>query len=406
MKLAVLLSVQLTLCGGLLVSSGARARGSKAADGLVASLPAETVLDCVLLPARVNDSERLWFVLDSGAGSGLIVDRRRAEVLKLEMRGRAKSTGAGENFYDVTFAENTRVTLGRVRLPPQTARVVSLSSLEPVAGRALDGAIGFGFFSRYVVEVDYAARRVNLYEPRAYRYNGSGTRLPLVVEDNHFFVSARVALPGRGPVEGKFMVDTGAGLTTLILNRPFVESHHLLASLGKRILDRSLPGLGGETKLLLGRAETIQLGGLTIRRPTVTLSQDAKGSLASPEFDGVIGGELLRRFKVIFDSAGRRLILEPNAHFDEPYEHNMSGLGLRAEGKGFGVVRIHRVVEDSPATEAGLREGDVILAVGGRPAPSLEQLYRMFKQEGREFDLDVLRGGERLRVKLRLRRLA
>jgi C-terminal processing protease CtpA/Prc len=150
----------------------------------------------------------------------------------------------------------------------------------------------------------------------------------------------------------------------------------------------------------------MQLGGLTIQQPIISLSQDAEGALASPDFDGVIGGELLRRFKVIFDPARRQLILESNAHFAEPYEHNMSGIGLRAEGENFRVIKIHRVIEDSPASEAGLREGDVIIAIGGQPVSSLEQLYQMFKQEGREYDLSIMRGRDRLQVRLKLRRLA
>ncbi|MBA2501750.1 MAG: aspartyl protease family protein [Pyrinomonadaceae bacterium] len=419
MKFVIRWSVHLAVYSSLLFSSCVNAQKSETtgvpqtrvsvATNPIASLPAEMVLSGgILLQTRVNDSEPLWFVLDSGGGSGFIIDRRRADTLGLELRGRAKSTGAGENYYDVTFANNIRITLAGIEFPPQTVRVISLSSLEPFAGRTLDGAIGFGLFSRYVVEIDYATRKVNLYDSQSYHYSGSGTRLPLTMEDNHFFVPAKVAIAGRGTIDGKFMVDTGAVPMTLILNRPFVEKHGLLASLRKRILDRSLPGLGGETKQILSRASMIRLGGLTIHQPTISLSQDAQGALASPDFDGVIGGELLRRFKVIFDPARRQLILEPNAHFTEPYEHSMSGIGLRAEGENFRVIKVHRVIEDSPASEAGLREGDVIVAIGDQPVSSftLDQLYQMFKQEGREYDIVVMRGGERLQAKLRLRRLA
>jgi hypothetical protein len=420
MKFVVRLSVQLVVCGSLFFSLCVQAQRSETttavmqtrvsvAGNQIASLPAEMLFSSgILLRTRVNDSEPLWFVLDSGGGSDFFIDRRRADTLGLELRGRATSTGAGENYYDVTFANNIRIALDGVEFSPQTVRVISLSSLEPFAGRTLDGAIGFGLFSRYVVEIDYAARRVNLYDPQSYQYSASGTRLPLTMENNHFYVHARIAIRGRGAFEGKFMIDTGAPITSLLLNRPFVERHSLLATIRRRIVDRSLPGLGGETRQILGRATMIQLGSLTIHQPTISLSQDAEGALASSDFDGVIGGELLRRFKVIFDPVRRQLILEPNAQFSEPYEHNMSGIGLRAEGENFSIIKIHRVLEDSPAAEAGLREGDVIVAIGGQPVSSLslDQLYRMFKQEGREYDLSIMRGGKRLQVRLRLRRLA
>ena len=212
----------------------------------------------------------------------------------------------------------------------------------------------------------------------------------------------------RDAFDGKFLVDTGAPVLTLIINRPSVERLGLLASLKRRVLDRSLPGLGGETKQLLSRAAAIELNGLTIREPTISFSQDADGALASEYFDGIIGGELLRRFKVIFDSTRRQLILEPNAHFNESYEHNMSGIGLRAEGENFRTYKINRIIEDSPAAEAGLREGDIIKTIDGRPAStfSMDELYLMFKQEGREYELGVTRGAQKFQVRLRLRRLA
>src|ERR1700694_918179 len=104
--------------------------------------------------------------------------------------------------------------------------------------------------------------------------------------------------------------------------------------------------------------------------------------MASPEFDGVIGSEILRRFKVIFDYSRQRMILEPNRYFSESYEHDMAGMLLVTERTGF---RVRQVIENSPATAAGLHEGDFISAINGKPAFSLtlEQMRVMFIREGR-----------------------
>jgi serine protease Do len=50
-------------------------------------------------------------------------------------------------------------------------------------------------------------------------------------------------------------------------------------------------------------------------------------------------------------------------------------LGLTSSGAG-GQVRVLRVNKDSPAEAAGLRGGDVVLAVDGAPVASLEQFYK------------------------------
>lgn len=373
------------------------------------SIPADILLGGgILLQARVNNSEPLWFALDSGGGSGFIIDSRRAKILGLELQGRGVSTGAGEHSVDFSFAENASINLPGAEFPSQRVAVIALDALEPFSGRTLDGIIGYGLFSRYVVEVDYASHRVNLYDLQSYRYSGSGTRLPLTIEKDLFFIPVKITMPNRTSIEAKLMVDSGAPTATVVLNRPFVEKHNLLADSGRMILDRSLPGLGGETKQLLGRASELQLDDLIIRNPTIMLSQDAAGSLASSSFDGIIGGELLRRFKVIFDTAHHQLILEPNVYFTEPYEHNMSGIGLRAEGKDFKTIRIYRIIADSPAAQAGLREGDEIVSIDSKPAYdfTLDQLYRMFKQEGREYVFRIARGRAKLETKIKLRRLA
>ncbi|MCI0349467.1 MAG: PDZ domain-containing protein [Acidobacteriales bacterium] len=136
-------------------------------------------------------------------------------------------------------------------------------------------------------------------------------------------------------------------------------------------------------------------------------SQAGKGELASNSNIGIIGGEILRRFTAIFDYSRKRMILEPNAALDEPYEHDMSGLFLLAEGKVVKTIKAHRVFANSPAAEAGLREGDVIVAIDDKPAQelTLNQLKQMFRQEGREYALSVRRNGELLTAKIKLRRL-
>lgn len=129
--------------------------------------------------------------------------------------------------------------------------------------------------------------------------------------------------------------------------------------------------------------------------------------MASPDFDGVIGGEILRRFKVIFDYARGRLILEPNAHYVEAVEYDMSGIRLRADGRDFRTFRVYQVLEKSPAAEAGLREGDVLAAIDGASASkfSLDEIYQMLKQQGREYKLSVRRGDRTFSVKIKMERL-
>ena len=67
------------------------------------------------------------------------------------------------------------------------------------------------------------------------------------------------------------------------------------------------------------------MGRFVIDNPPVGLSLDTEGSGASEENDGLIGGEVFRRFKVILDYSRKRMILEPNKSFNDPYNVESGG---------------------------------------------------------------------------------
>ncbi len=138
-----------------------------------------------------------------------------------------------------------------------------------------------------------------------------------------------------------------------------------------------------------------------------SFAQSTKGALANKDLTGNIGGGILRRFKVIFDYQNRRMVLEPNSRLTEPFEFDMSGTVLTAEGAGLDSFKIFYVTENSPAAEAGLRVGDVITAIDGKPAPTLtlDIVREMFKQNGREYLLSIKRGEQVSQVKVKLRSL-
>jgi len=71
-----------------------------------------------------------------------------------------------------------------------------------------------------------------------------------------------------------------------------------------------------------------------------------------------------------------------------------------ADAKG---VAIHSVEAGSPAAEAGLRRGDVIVAFSDRPVTSVADLHRLLGSEaiGRVSAVTVLRAGKALRLALR-----
>ena len=396
-----------TSCGGDGFPSSAAAQAQTAPTRL-ASIPLEIAGEnYVLIKARVNDSEPLTFLLDSGGGSGLVLYYKAAEALKLKGAGRGNGGGAGESTFETTSIKGASLRLSGITMNNQTFVVFPPEQTGETGGRAVDGLIGYSLFSRYVVEIDYQSKVVNLYEPAVYQYTGGGESIPIEILSKVPFARVQIPLAGRKPLEGRFLVDSGAGRFVLILNTPLVAANNLLAVPEKTLTEPGARGVGGEVKLIAGRWSSLQLGHFTLTDPVIHFAQDRKGTFASPDFNGVIGGELLRRFKVIFDYAHKRMILEPNGGFADRFEYDMSGIRIRAEGADLKQLKVFRLVDNSPAAEAGLREGDLITAIDGRPSAefSLTEINKIFKQEGKECLLDIVRGDDKKQVKLKLRRL-
>ncbi len=152
--------------------------------------------------------------------------------------------------------------------------------------------IGYALFSRFVVEIDYQSCFVSLHEPGAYQYAGAGESIQLDILSKLPFAPMEIPLEGRKPLEGEgqFMVDSGAGRFTLILNTPVVATNNLLAAAQRTITEPGATGVGGEVKLLVGRLPGLQLGHFTLKGPVIHFAQDRKGTFATSDFSVCLVG--------------------------------------------------------------------------------------------------------------------
>ena len=354
----------------------------------------------IFLQVRINNSEPLWFALDTGAIRS-IVDKRAAQTLGLKSE-RSESVGGAGGREQASIFDGVSIKLPGVELYNQTVWGLPLDFLSPVNGRRIDGIIGYELFKYFVVDIDYISLNINLYEPQKYDYRGPGKHVPLKVQqDGEIYVIAKLEIAGREPIEGEFVIDTG-GNNTLMLTPTFVEQHRLLEFVGPR-LQVGGGGLGGSIQVEFARIRTLELGGLVIHNPVTGFVR--VGQIADVDKAGNIGGKYLRRFRVIFDYSRQRMTLEPNANFPAPDEFDMSGAAVIADGPDFSVLKVVRVRPNSPASAAGLRPQDVIEAVDGKPIRELAKLKQLFRQPDKEYLLNVKRAEKVIQVKIKLRRL-
>ena len=291
------------------------------------AIPFELDDNLIYVPVSINGSKPLSFILDTGAYN--IIHLQRAQELGVKLKHFGKTEGIGDEQPDVFLgAEKVSFSLPGVTLSKQRLLAVTLakvedcvdkfivdeygrdiSSSEPQvkgARRKVDGILGAEFFHKFVVEIDYASRLINVYEPAGYRYNGKGEKLPLEVESQHIFVQAHLVSQGRQAVPVKLLVDTG-GAMAITLTKRFTDEHQLLPSV-EGLTSTPVCGLAGlmKEKSFLGEIDGLTLGSIKIGNPLV----EFRRASVDYESDGFLGGAVLRRYKVIFDYSRRLMIME------------------------------------------------------------------------------------------------
>lgn len=378
--------------------TGSKARFASGNSAI--GIPFELDNNLILLNVRVNNSRPLRFIFDTGASITVTTPQIAARLGLGKGGQKIKGLGTGGSF-EATIIQGVRLSVAGVEVARQP---VALFPFGPVGCFKFDGIIGYDFINEFVVEIDYVNRKMNLYDPRSYKYSGSGEVIPITLPRKPF-VRVAVRLPGREPVEGPFEIDTGAD-GTMTIYRPFIEKHKLDEALGGT-LQGTAAGAGGEQEFQLARVPGLQIGSIKIENPLVGFAQKREEAEASEENAGLIGGEILRRFKLILDYSRKQLILEPNAGLADAYETDMSGLTVGTDARDCKLLKVEGVGKGTPAAEAGMIAGDIITSIDGKPMQSFTdaEMERLFSQDGREMLLGIRRGKRVLTVKIKLRRL-
>ena len=156
----------------------------------------------------------------------------------------------------------------------------------------------------------------------------------------------------------------------------------------------------------VGRVRRLEIGDVALENVVTVFPKAEHQNPGGFDFrDGFVGGDALRRFRVTFDYAGKRMLLEPGPDLRERFEYDMSGLVLAPADADFRVIDV--VLPKSPAAEAGIQPGDRLVAVDGRPIRELgvDGIFRAFRVENAELSLTIDRGSERSQKRIRLRRL-
>ncbi len=378
----------------------------------ITRIPFDFQANLIIVPIKVNNSDTLRFILDTGVSSILITDPQIAKLQRMKFVRNAKISGAGQGTdIEAGIVLDNTIMMGDMIGYRQNLVVLKedVLKLSEFVGSPIHGIIGYEIFNRFAVTIDFSTNELTLENPEHYKYKPSkGERFPITIEENKPYLSTMELINDKQNLPLKVILDTGAGhaisLDANRNNRIPMPEKVVKAQLGR--------GLSGIINGSLGRISKLRLGKFEMKNLVASFPDSSSYRMKGMELierQGNIGCEFLRRFKVTFNYRDQYIVLKPiNRRMKEPFEHNMSGIELMAKGNDYHEYMIDRVIENSPADHAGLLQGDQVMFINNKSSKdiSISEIYKLFqKGEGKNVNLIMNREGKLFFATINLRRL-
>lgn len=284
-------------------------------SGKTNPIPFKLIRKKIIVPVRVNDSEELSIILDTGMPSDglLLFEKKLADKLKLTGANRYRISGAGKGKVTyATRAESILLTLAGNEFKNQSVLILEDDTMH---GFPTDGVIGGTLFNSRVVQIDYDTKVITLIEPSVFQSNSSWEEIPLTFNEHRIpFVDAAISINGDTEIYVSLYIDLASSEALELLVKPDMK-FSLPEGMTQKHLGR---GLDGDIHGQFGRISSFRIGSYVLHDiptafPQAVIRSRQKGA------DGILCNNALRRFNLIFDYTRGKLYIKPNRSFKNSF---------------------------------------------------------------------------------------
>ncbi|HEY5839495.1 MAG TPA: aspartyl protease family protein [Pyrinomonadaceae bacterium] len=291
-------------------------------SGERAEVPFEAFDNRPILKIRINGSKSpLRFVLDTGSGMSVLSEEtaRKLGIKSIARGGLARAVGGGGRF-EIVYGFIDSMDIGDVRVENVPVYIRHFHDMQT----PVDGYLGIAALGRLVTAVDYGSRRMTLVKPRSalnldtavgglrWRDVTPGITRPGI--DVPVRTTASGFLSGEVTIEGikkplNFIIDTGA--TVSVLSERAAQLDDAVAFIQEdRMRVFGAAGVAENVKIAL--LPKVVLGPYTREKiSAAVLDLEPINETAGFQQSGILGGNFLRHFRVIFDFRRAIVRFEP-----------------------------------------------------------------------------------------------
>jgi hypothetical protein len=324
----------------------------------------------------LKDGKNYPFIVDTGAGRTFVLEAfDAAQGFRVLERDDMRTAGARSRTKRVDLGE---VIVGGARWPQIYANVIPIKQLPCAPGVNAVGALGMDFLGKPVVEFDFPAQRMRLYQPKSFRYLGDAKPINIMKRSDRYYslrVPATVTANDGQRHEMRFTLDTGAPATILTLAYPagvqlkLFDNLHLQAEGG---------GASGERyQRIVTRVPEVQFGVDRMEHALVAVGKAKHGVVATRDGEsGLLGLNWAKHRRWIMNYPAGNIWVEAgaaippqkqigaNAWFEQDQPDNPNSPWTLQRTR---LARGEADKDNLEASElpAGLQLGDVLTAIDG-----------------------------------------
>ncbi|MDR6968788.1 hypothetical protein J2X31_002814 [Flavobacterium arsenatis] len=410
------------------------------------SIPFQLINNLMIVPVMVNGVE-LNFLLDTGVEETILFSLEDKEEVKLFNIQKIKLRGLGDQSSTEALrsSRNTLTLSGLKSMNHEILIVLDQDfNFSSSLGIPVNGILGSHFFKKNLIEIDYNKKIIVVYNENKINKEKLFSKykaFDITIENGKPYLKTFATID-ENVIEAKCLIDTGNSDPVWL----FENKSRNINIPDKNFEDFLGRGFNGDIHGKRARIEEFAIGEFEFKKPICSFPDSValKNVRMIKDRSGSVGGELLNRFKVIFDYQKGKLYLRKGHDYNRPFSYNVTGINIHHIGlqwvpeteifrtelsmssndvvydqgrrtsefkynfKLKPVYEIYSIRKNSLAEKAGLLEGDVIVSINSKSAYrlSLQEMNILLKSDlGKYVSIKVNRNNQELSFRFRLEEL-